>query len=249
MTGSIHIIGLGPGATDWLAPAASLALENAEVILGYRTYLEQIQSLAPHVRRESSGMRHEVERARRAIELAQDGNRVALVSGGDPGIYGMAGLVFELLTEEDARAIHVEVLPGISALNAAAALLGAPLMNDFVVISLSDQLTPLEDILRRVTLAAQGGFVLCLYNPRSRSRVEPFDKTCQILQEHYSSETPVGVVQAAFRSTQKASYVSLKELPFLEVGMDTILIVGSPATRIIHGRMVTPRGYERKYDI
>lgn len=174
MIGSISIIGLGPGSLDWLPPAASFALEEADVILGYHTYLKQIETLAERVEREGSGMRHEVERARRAIELACAGRRVAVVSGGDPGVYGMAGLVLELL-ENHPSDLHVEVLPGISALNAAAALLGAPLMTDFAAISLSDHLTPLADILRRVEYAVQAGFVLCLYNPRSHLRREPFD--------------------------------------------------------------------------
>lgn len=249
MAGSIHLIGLGPGSTEWLAPGARLALENVDVIMGYRTYLEQIKTLVPGVRRESSGMRYEVERARRAIELAQSGSRVALVSGGDPGIYGMAGLVLELMTDENLLSIHVEVLPGISALNAAAALLGAPLMTDFAVISLSDHLTPLDDILRRLDHAVQGGFILCLYNPRSHTRTEPFDRACRILLEHLPPGTFVGVVQAAFRPEQKVTCVSLTQLPALEIGMDTILIIGNETTRLIHGKMVTPRGYERKYDL
>ncbi|MFZ5820862.1 MAG: precorrin-3B C(17)-methyltransferase [Chloroflexota bacterium] len=247
MTGHIYIIGLGPGSTDWLAPAARLALEDADVILGYKTYLQQIETLAPQAERESSGMRHEVERARRAIQLAQNGKRVALVSGGDPGIYGMAGLAFELFPEE--AGIQVEVLPGISALNAAAALLGAPLMTDFAAISLSDHLTPLEDILRRIEYAARAGFVLCLYNPRSHRRVEPFERACGILRQCLPGETPVGVVKAAFRPDQNVQVVRLDELAAQEIGMDTILIVGAPSTRLLHGRMVTPRGYERKYDL
>lgn len=246
MTGHIAIVGLGPGSLDWLAPSARRALENAEVILGYHTYLEQIAEVAPHLPREASGMRHEVERARRAITLAEEGRRVAVVSGGDPGIYGMAGLVLELLGENP---LPVDILPGISALNAAAALLGAPLMGDFAAVSLSDHLTPLEEILRRVEYAARAGFVLCLYNPRSHKRTEPFERACQVLQEHLSAETPVGVVQAAFRPAQTVGCVALAELPALDIGMDTILIVGSQATRQLNGKMVTPRGYERKYDL
>lgn len=249
MTGRIAIIGLGPGAIDWLAPAARLELENSEIILGYHTYLEQIDQIAPQIQREASGMRHEVERARRAIELAQDGRRVTVVSGGDAGIYGMAGLVFELMDNLPDSSISVEVLPGISALNAAAALLGAPLMTDFAAISLSDHLTPLKDILRRVELAVQAGFVLCLYNPRSHQRTEPFARTCQILCQYLSVKTPVGVVQSAFRAEQKVLCVSLGELPKIDIGMNTVLIIGNATTRLLNGRMVTPRGYENKYDL
>jgi precorrin-3B C17-methyltransferase len=248
LKGSISIIGLGPGSPDWLAPAARQALEAAEVILGYHTYLEQIEGIAPQTQREASGMRHEVERARRAIELACENRRVAIVSGGDPGIYGMAGLVLELL--EDAPAdISVEVLPGISALNAAAALLGAPLMSDFAAISLSDHLTPLEDIIRRVEYAARAGFVLCIYNPRSHKRTEPFDLACRTLLQILPAQTPVGVVQAAFRPGQQVGCIPLVELSSLAVGMDSILIIGNQTTRILNGKMVTPRGYENKYDL
>ncbi|MCA2002783.1 MAG: precorrin-3B C(17)-methyltransferase [Chloroflexi bacterium] len=248
MTGSISIIGIGPGSLDWLAPAARLALENTEVIVGYRAYLKQIEAIAPQTPRESSGMRHEVERARRAIELATEGRRVALVSSGDPGIYGMAGLVLEMLGDNPA-AIHAEILPGISALNAAASLLGAPLMTDFAVISLSDLLTPLEDILRRVEFAVQGGFVICLYNPRSHHRTEPFERACQILLKRHDPDTPVGVVKAAYRAEQEVRHVKLSDLPALDLGMDTLVIVGNSSTRLLDGRMVTPRGYGRKYDL
>ena len=248
MTGRIAIIGLGPGAIEWLAPAARFELENSEIILGYHTYLELIDQIAPQIQREASGMRHEVERARHAIELAQDGKRVTVVSGGDPGIYGMAGLVLEMLAEREAD-IPVTVMPGISALNAAAALLGAPLMTDFAAISLSDHLTALDDILLRVEAAARAGFVLCLYNPRSHKRTEPFDKACQLLLQYLPAQTPVGVVQAAFRPTQSVSCIALEDLPALAVGMDTILIVGNSTTRILNGRMVTPRGYQNKYDL
>ena len=248
MTGSISIIGLGPGSLDWLAPAARLALENAEVIVGYRAYLKQIETIAPQTPRESSGMRHEVERARRAIELAGEGKRAALVSSGDPGIYGMAGLVLEMLAENPA-AIQVEVLPGISALNAAASLLGAPLMTDFAVVSLSDHLTPLDDILRRVEFAARGGFVICFYNPRSHHRIEPFERACQILLEYCAPDTLAGVVKAAYRAEQEVRHVKLSDLSALDVGMDTIVIVGNSTTRLLDGKMVTPRGYERKYDL
>jgi len=213
-------------------------------------------------------MRREVERARRAIELARGGGRVALVSGGDPGVYGMAGLVYELLggdpgpeppaTPDPGPApsavpelpeVSVTVVPGITALTAAASLLGAPLMTDFAAISLSDQLTPLEDILRRVTLAAQAGFVLCLYNPRSHRRVDPFDRTCAILLLELSPGTPVGVVKAAYRPGQEIVRCRLADLPTLDVGMDTIVIVGNASTRWIGDALVTPRGYEHKYDL
>jgi len=248
MSGRIDVVGLGPGSVEWLAPAVRQTIESADVILGYHSYLEQIESIAPNTPREASGMRHEVERARRAIDLAQRGKWVVVVSGGDPGIYGMAGLVLELSNEQEAD-IPVTVMPGISALNAAAALLGAPLMTDFAAVNLSDHLTALDDILLRVEAAARAGFVLCLYNPRSHKRTEPFERTCQVLLQYLPAQTPVGVVQAAFRPNQSVRCIVLKDLPALTVGMDTILIVGNPTTRILNAKMVTPRGYQNKYDL
>ncbi len=249
MSGAIDVVGIGPGSPDWLAPAARRALEGADVILGYKTYIAQLGDVAPGVERERSGMRGEVARARRAIALAREGHRVALVSGGDAGVYGMAGLLFEVLAADAVPAVPVTVLPGITALTAAAALLGAPLMSDFASVSLSDQLTPLGAILERVELAARAGFVLCLYNPRSRTRTEPYRLACEAILRHRDPETPCGVVRAAYRDGQQVQLVTLGELASVEVGMDAIVVVGGPHTRVLDGRLVTARGYERKYDL
>jgi len=243
MRGSIMVIGLGPGSLDWLAPAAEKALGEAEVILGYHKYLRQIETIGPGIPRQGSGMRHEVERARQAIDLAAQGKRVAVVSGGDAGVYGMAGLALELLAARPALAIRVEVLPGISALNAAAALLGAPLMTDFAAISLSVYLIPLDTILSRLKAAIQGDFVICLYNPRSRQRTQPYDLAYQLLLEGCGPQRPVGLVQAAYREDQQVHCVTLQDLPAFEIGMDWIMIVGNRATRIWEGKMITARGY------
>ena len=243
MSGSISIIGLGPGKMDWLAPGCAQAIEKAELILGYKTYLEQIKTLCPEIPRISSGMRHEVERAQQAIDYAIQGKRVAVVSGGDAGIYGMAGLILELLETQPNNDLPVEVLPGISALNAAAALLGAPLMTDFVSISLSDYLTPLSTILGRLEVAIQGDFVICLYNPRSHQRVEPFYRSVEILLTNLGEDRPTGVVKSAYREDQQVTVTTLSQLKELEIGMDCIIIVGNNSTRIIDGKMVTPRGY------
>ncbi|MCS7261672.1 MAG: precorrin-3B C(17)-methyltransferase [Anaerolineae bacterium] len=178
--GSLIAVGIGPGAPEHITPAARAALESADVIVGYHTYLRLIAEVAPHVRRIGSGMRQEVARVRQAIQLAQQGHRVALISGGDAGIYGMAGLLLEMLQARRIGEIPVHVIPGISALNAAAALLGAPLMTDFAVISLSDYLVPRETILRRIEAAAQADFVLCLYNPKSSRRTAVFDQVCTL---------------------------------------------------------------------
>ncbi len=249
MSGSIVVVGLGPGDLTHLTPAARQAIEGAEVISGYKTYLNLIEDLAPGVPRQGSGMRQEVDRVNRVIELALAGRRVALVSSGDAGVYGMAGLVYEVLRERQIDSLAVEVIPGVSALNAAAALLGAPLMTDFAAISLSDQLTPRQEILRRVELATQADFILCLYNPKGKKRVEPFEQTCRILARHRSPDTPVGIVRAAYREKQQVEIITLAGLPRAEVNMVTIIVVGNSRTGIYDGKMVTPRGYAGKYDL
>lgn len=244
MKGMISVISIGPGSNDWIPPAVLHSLEQADILVGYRTYLDLIKDFRPDIPREYSGMRQETERVEQAIRLALSGRHVAVISGGDAGIYGMAGLVIEKVSRSGHDAeIEVTVLPGISALNAAASLLGAPLMNDFAVISLSDYLTPLDTILDRVSAAAQAGFVLCLYNPRSSVRSVPYERTLEILNQFLPPDTPVGIVKDAFRPAQAVSCVRLAELPDQEIRMNCILIVGNAETRILNGRMVTPRGY------
>jgi precorrin-3B C17-methyltransferase len=245
LNGSIQIIGIGPGSPDCLTTGAGRALAKVDIILGYHTYLQQIESFWPDIPREGSAMRHEVKRAQRAVELAGNGKKVAVVSGGDAGIYGMAGLIFEILEDfPEAHLIQVEVLPGITALTAAAALLGAPLMTDFAAISLSDYLIPLDTILNRLDAAIRGDFVICLYNPRSHQRTRPFDCACKKLLDLCGENRPVGVVQAAFRAEQQVYCTILKDLPSLQIGMDCILIVGNTSTRILNGKIVTSRGYQ-----
>lgn len=249
MKGSIVTVGIGPGSPEHLTPAARKAIEVADIILGYTTYLRLIDGLAPGVPRKASGMKEEVSRVAEAIDLAQSGMRVALISGGDPGIYGMAGLVYEVLRQRNGDPIDVAVVPGVSALNAAAALLGAPLMTDFAAISLSDQMIARDDILRRVELATLADFVLCLYNPRGRHRTEPFARACEIIAHHRGSQTPVGLVRAAFRNDQQVQIIDVAALPQAEVDMTTVIIVGNSRTFTRDGKMVTPRGYGDKYDL
>jgi len=248
MSGLVQVVGLGPGDLALMTPAVREAIETADAILGYKTYLDLIEDIAPHIPRRSSGMRKEVERAQQALELAATGQRVVVVSSGDPGVYGMAGLLFEVC-EENGYNVELEVFPGISALNAAASLLGAPLMTDFAVISLSDQLTPREHILQRVEAATQSDFILCLYNPKGRKRTEPFELTCDILEAHCAPETPVGIVRSAYREQQEVEIVPLSGLRDAEVDMVTILIIGNRSTRVVNGKMITPRGYAQKYDL
>jgi precorrin-3B C17-methyltransferase len=194
-------------------------------------------------------MTQEVERAARAIELARQGRTIAVVSGGDPGIYAMAGLVLDLL-RKGARGRRpgpvIEVIPGVSALNACAARLGAPLMHDFAAVSLSDRLTPWETIEGRLNAAAVADFVIALYNPKSRGRPTHIRKARQIIMRHRAPETPVGIVRGAMRADEVVILTDLAHMPFDEIDMQTTVIVGNSKTFVWEHLMITPRGYEGK---
>ncbi len=209
--------------------------------MGYKLYLAFVADLVEGKRTVASGMRQETKRVEAAIAEATAGARVAVISTGDAGVYGMAGLVLELLPE--GSPVTVEVVPGVTAASAAAACLGAPLMNDFAVVSLSDLLTPLEVIERRLIAAADGDFALALYNPRSTKRHEPLKLALEILRARREATTPVGLVRNALRDGQEVHLTTLGELREEDVDMMTILIVGNSLTRVRDGWMVTPRGY------
>lgn len=244
MNGRIYIISTGPGAVEWMPAPAIDTLYHSDVIIGYKTYLKPLSHLCADIPRICSDMRHERERAAEAIRLAAAGQRVAVISGGDAGIYGMAGLVLEALEESGLiDTIDASILPGISALNAAASLLGAPLMADFAAVSLSDYQIPLDVILSRVKAVVTTGFVLCLYNPRSHIRTIPYESILELLEELLPPEIPVGLAENAFRENQHTEIFPLSELPQKHVTMNTILIIGTNQTRILGGRMVTPRGF------
>ena len=246
-----------------MVPEALEALTAAQVILGYKTYLELIPDLAEGREFVSSGMRKEVQRCQEAIDRALRGMRVALVSSGDAGIYGMAGLVFDLCRERSLRIsalsddhrgeakqsadLLVEVIPGVAAFNAAASLLGAPLMHDFAAISLSDHLTPWELIEKRLTAVAAADFVLAIYNPRSKTRPHLLEQAQSILLRTCSPQTPVAIVRRAMREGEWKHITTLGSIPFEEVDMQSVLIVGNSKTYVWDGWMVTPRGYLDKY--
>ncbi len=222
--GRLSIVGTGPGRTEHITPYARDVLQESDVIVGYGPYLELIRDLLTGKEIVSTGMTREVERCRKAVEIARTGKKVAMVSGGDPGIYAMAGLIFELLREtgwgaerqhvrsdasekesRDRGHVEVEVIPGISALNACASRLGAPLMHDFASVSLSDRLTPWDLIEKRLSAAAAADFVIVLYNPRSKGRRDHISRAREILLGYRSPETPVGIVRAAMRTDEKSS--------------------------------------------
>jgi len=229
-----------------MTPAAGEALTAAEVIVGYQTYLDLIPEFLAGKEVIASQMMKEVDRCRKALTLAAEGRKVALVSGGDPGIYAMAGLVFELAREQG-DAVEIEVIAGIAALNACAARLGAPLMHDFAAISLSDLLTPWEKIERRLEAAAAADFVVVIYNPKSRKRAEHIVKAREILLSHRAPETPVGIVTAATRENERIVLTTLEKMLASEIDMQTTIIVGNSMTFAWQGFMVTPRGYAAKY--
>lgn len=217
------------------------ALEECQVVVGYRTYLNLIADLLEGKEVISSGMRREQDRARQAVSRALEGKIVAVVSGGDAGIYGMAGLILE----EASSRVTVEILPGVTAASAAAATLGAPLIHDFAVISLSDLLTPWEKISRRLEASAQGDFVIVIYNPRSNERPHHLESARQILLKHKNPDTPVGIVRQAGRENESIRITNLKDIPVEEVDMLTVIVVGNSESMVVDGKIITPRGYEK----
>jgi cobalt-precorrin 5A hydrolase / precorrin-3B C17-methyltransferase len=244
--GKLFLVGIGPGSLEQITPAARVALNQADAVIGYQLYAQQIMPLLhPGQIVETSPITQERQRAKRAVEMAQWGLTVAMISSGDCGIYGMAGLVMEELESQawDGSTPSVEVLPGITALQAAAARVGTPLMHDFCAISLSDLLTPLETIRTRLIAAAQADFVTALYNPRSATRTEPMAIAHQIFLEHRHPDTPVALVRSAYRPDEKITLTTLKDLDINQIDMFTTVLIGNATTRFYQGKLITPRAY------
>ena len=228
--------------------AASEVLAKAEVIIGYKTYLELIPEFLEGKEVISSEMMKEVDRCRTALEIAATGKKVALVSGGDPGIYAMAGLVFEMAKEAD-YVCPIEIIPGLAAINSCAARLGAPLMHDFAAVSLSDLLTPWEVIEKRLEAVALADFVTAIYNPRSKRRTEQIVRAREIFLSHRDPNTPVGIVTAATRENEKIVITTLQKMLEQEIGMQSTVIIGNSQTFTWKNLMITPRGYGDKYQL
>ncbi|HEX4106929.1 MAG TPA: precorrin-3B C(17)-methyltransferase [Solirubrobacteraceae bacterium] len=242
--GRVSVVGLGPAGPDWLTPEAQAELAHAEELIGYETYLARVPTRRGQ-RRHPSDNRVEAERARHALALAEQGARVAVVSSGDPGIFAMASAVLEAV-DEDGLDVEVRVVPGLSAMQAAAARVGAPLGHDFCVISLSDQLKPWEIIERRLQAAGAADLVLALYNPASRTRREQLARAVQVLRGHRADGTPVVVARAVGSAEESVTVTTLGELELAldAIDMRTLLIVGSSTTRVTDGgRVYTPRRY------
>ncbi len=219
-------------------------------MVGYKRYLENIKDLVSGKELVSSGMTKETERCRAAIEKAAEGANVALISSGDAGIYGMAGLALELaqeLEQEDGRNVEIEIVPGVSAAMAASAKLGAPLMLDFASISLSDLLVPWDDIKKKIEAAASADFVVALYNPKSKKRIFQLKEAADIFRKYRQGATPVGVcTSVGYNGEEKIILTDLNRFEDEEIGMMTTIIIGNSSTRNVDGWMVTPRGYRGK---
>ena len=252
MSGKIMVVGFGPGDVKHMTYRAKEALEESDVIVGYKTYVDLIRPFLNGQEIISTGMTEEVSRAQAAVKRAEEGKKVAVISSGDAGLYGMAGLVYEVLIAKGWReetGVPVEIIPGISAINSCASLLGAPVMHDACTISLSDHLTPWELIKKRIEAAAMADFVIALYNPKSGRRTRQIVEAQKILLAHRSPDTPVGLVKSAYRQRQHVVLTTLKEMLEYEIGMLTTVIIGNSTTFVYDGKMITPRGYQRKYTL
>lgn len=244
MMNKVYVVGIGPGGEEYMTRQAIAAMERADVLCGYTVYIDLVKPLFPGKECFTTPMTREIERCRWALETARGGRTVALVCSGDAGVYGMAGPLLQLA--EDYEDVDVEIVPGVTSALSGAAVLGAPLMHDFCVISLSDLLTPWEQIERRLACAAAGDFVVCLYNPSSRKRADYLRRACDILLRDKSPDTVCGWVRNIGREGQQHKILTLGELREESLDMFTTVFIGSSTTQIAAGHMVTPRGYEAK---
>ncbi len=243
MKGKITVVSTGPGDLNYIIPAALKAIEECDTVVGYATYLDLINELIKDKKIIRNGMKQEAERCKAAVEAAKSGSIVTVISGGDAGVYGLAGLVLELLNVSERE--QVFIIPGVTSATACAAILGAPLIHDFAVISLSNLMTEDSLIEKRLKMAAEGDFVTVLYNPKSKKRIDLFYKIAEMFLKYRNSNTPVGIVRDAYREEQCAKIITLGELAEQhQVDMKTTIIIGNSQTFSTGSRMITPRGYK-----
>ncbi|MEC1157394.1 precorrin-3B C(17)-methyltransferase [Cytobacillus horneckiae] len=250
--GKIFVVGFGPGDSEHITKRAIDALQQSDNIIGYKTYVELIEHLVTAKSIVSTGMTEEVSRAQEAVKQAEAGNIVSVISSGDSGVYGMAGLVYEVLVEmgwTEKDGVAVEIVPGISAINSCASILGAPVMHDSCTISLSDHLTPWTVIAKRIEAAGMADFVIALYNPKSGRRTRQIVEAQNILLKYRSPDTPVGLVKSAYRENQNVVLTTLAEMLEHDIGMLTTVIIGNSSTFFYDNKIITPRGYQRKYTL
>jgi len=254
LTGKLFIVGVGPGSHDHMTFRAKEAIKESDTIVGYETYVNLVDDLIKDKDVYRYAMTQEVERAHQCIDLAKSGKVVSLVSSGDPGIYGMAGLIYEILAEsgwDPKTGLPVEVIPGVSALNSCSSIIGSPLMTDFAVVSMSDLLVPWEIIIKRVEAAAQGDYVLVIYNPASKKRIHQLEDTRKILLKYRKPETPVAIIKGAYRDSQSVLLTDLQNLSNHSdmLGMISTVIIGNSSTYTYKDLMINPRGYKSKYNL
>lgn len=250
--GKITLVGIGPGNVEHMTARARAAIAEADVVIGYVTYIKLVADLLEGKEIVRKSMTEELDRAVTALEAARAGKKVALISSGDAGVYGMAGPTYEVLFQAGwtpADEVQVEIVPGASALNSCAALVGAPLTHDFCAISLSDLLTPWPVIARRLDAVAMADFVVALYNPKSGRRTRQIVEAQRLFLRHRRPDTPVAVVKSAYRRREHIEFTTLEHMSECEIGMLSTVLIGNSLTFVRDGVMVTPRGYANKYDI
>lgn len=237
----VYVVGMGPGSFEEMTVRAVKTLEACEVIVGYTLYVDLIREHFPGKEFITTSMRQEVQRCHMAFEAAADGKKTAIVCSGDAGIYGMAGLMYEV--GEEFPQVEIEVVSGVTAALGGSAVLGAAVGHDCALISLSDLLTPWEAIEKRLLAAAEADFVICLYNPSSKKRSDYLKKACTLIQRYKAADTVCGIVRQIAREGEELQILTLEELKDTEVDMFSTVFIGNRQTKILRGRMVTPRGY------
>ncbi len=238
----IYVVGIGPGNKEYMTLEALETIKKCDIIIGYKTYIGLIEDLLAGKTVLENGMRQEVDRCKKTLDLSAQGHRVALISGGDSGVYAMAGLVYELNSKLDKRE-EIRVVQGVTSSISAAASLGAPLMHDFCQISLSDLMTDWSLIEKRLELASMADFVICIYNPKSKGRPNHLKRAFEIMQAYKPATTPVGIVKNAGRTNEEKYIKTLESMDFEVCDMSTMIIVGNKETYIDGDKIITPRGY------
>lgn len=238
----LYVVGIGPGAYEKMTIEAAEALKKSDVIIGYTVYVDLVKDYFPGKEFLTTPMKKEVDRCVLAFEEARKGKTAAMICSGDAGVYGMSGLMYEVGVNYPE--VELEIIPGVTAATGGAAVLGAPLIHDFCLISLSDLLTPWEKIEARLLAAAQADFVVCLYNPSSIKRHDYLEKACNLMMKYKSPETVCGIVGNIGRDGEAMEVMTLEELKTTKADMFTTVFVGNSQTKNINGKMVTPRGYK-----
>ena len=238
--GKIYVVGLGPGNKENMTFRAYDVLKNSDIIIGYKTYVDLIEDMFPDKKIIKSYMKKEVARCEETLKLALEGNIISLISSGDAGVYGMAGLMLEIASGQ----VEVEIVPGITSANASASLGGAPIVHDSVNISLSNLLTDWELIKKRIDLASQGDFVITLYNPKSSGRPELINEARDIMLKHKRKDTPVLIARNVGREGENYDITTLDKMLDYEINMFSTVIIGNSKTKVINNKMITPRGYK-----